>query len=145
MQRWIVFTLLTAVLGLAACSSGPTGPRLSVEDAWARPPAADGGNGAIYFRLVNAGNEADILLGVDSPLATAEVHQTIMKENDVMGMEPVESVEIPAKREVAFKQGGMHIMLIGLKQPLAVGDIIPLTLRFEHGGEMNLEVAVQEQ
>lgn len=145
MRRWILFVFLTAVLGLAACSSNPPEPRLSVEDAWARPPATDGGNGAVYFRLVNNGNEADTLLSVDSPLATAEVHQTVMKENDVMGMEPVDSVEIPAKGEVEFKQGGLHVMLIGLEQSLAAGDTVPLTLRFDHAGEMKVDVSVREQ
>jgi hypothetical protein len=146
MRRLIVFIVLTAVLGLAACSGGISEPRLSVEDAWARPPAADGGNGAVYFRLVNTGNEADTLLGVDSPLATAEVHQTVMKEDGVMGMEPVDNVEVPAKGEVEFKQGGLHVMLIGIEQPLAAGDQVPLTLRFEHAGEMKVEeVVVQER
>ncbi|MFQ5435056.1 MAG: copper chaperone PCu(A)C [Anaerolineae bacterium] len=145
MHRWIVFVFLTAVLSLAACTSNPSGPRLSVEDAWVRPPATEGGNGAIYFRLVNNGNEADTLLSVDSPLATAEVHQTVTKENGVMGMEPAGSVEIPAKGEVEFKQGGMHVMLIGLEQPLAAGDTVPLTLRFDHAGELKVEVSVREQ
>jgi hypothetical protein len=54
-------------------------------------------------------------------------------------------VEISAKGEVAFKQGGLHVMLIGLEQPLAAGDIVPLTLRFEHMGEMKVEVEVREQ
>ncbi len=144
MRKWILFIFLTAVFGLAACSNNSSGPRLSVEDAWVRLPATEGGNGAAYFRLVNNGNEADTLLSVDSPLATAEIHQTVMKENDVMGMEPVDSVRIPAKGEVEFKQGGLHIMLISLKQPLATGDTIPLTLQFERAGELKVELPAQE-
>ena len=35
-------------------------------------------------------------------------------------------------------------MLIGLEQPLAVGDLVPLTLRFEHVGEIDVEIVVQE-
>lgn len=144
-RRLILVIFLTAVIGATACTSEPSGSPLSVEDAWARPTAVVGGNSAVYLRLINAGSEADILLAVDSPLAVAEVHQTVMKANDVMGMEPVGSVEIPAKDEVIFKPSGLHIMLIGLEQPLVVGDLLPLTLHFEHGDSMVLEITVQEQ
>lgn len=109
MRSWMIVALITAVLGLTACNSGPIGPRLSVKDGWVRPPAAAGGNGAVYFRLINDGNEADVLVGVDSPLATAEVHQTVMKVTGVMGMEPVDSVEIPAKGEAVFKQDWFNL------------------------------------
>ncbi len=144
MRKWIVVILVTAVLSLAACNSEPSGPRLAVEDAWARPPATAGGNGAVYFRLINSGDQADTLLGIDSPLAAAEIHQTVLKENDVMGMERVPSVAIPAQGEVVFEQGGLHVMLIGLERPLAVGDLVPLTLQFERAGKMKVEVEARE-
>ena len=144
MYKWTLFILLTAVIGITACNSEPSGSPLSVEDAWARPTAVVGGNSVVYLRLINAGNEADVLLGIDSPLAVAEVHQTVMKGDDIMGMEPVDSVEVPAKGEVIFKPGGLHIMLIGLEQPLPIEDTLLLTLRFERAGEMEVEIAVQE-
>jgi copper(I)-binding protein len=62
-----------------------------------------------------------------------------------MGMDPVDSVEIPAKGEVEFKQGDLHVMLIGVKRSLAAGDQLPLTLRFENVGEMKVEVAVRDE
>ncbi len=142
--KWILFILLTAAIGVTGCNNKPSGAPLSIKDAWARPTAIVGGNSAVYFRLVNTGNEADSLLSVDVPLAAAEVHQTVMKANDIMGMEHVASVEIPAKGEVAFEQGGLHIMLIGLEKPLSVGDMLLLTLHFEHAGEVEVEIAVRE-
>ena len=39
--------------------------------------------------------------------------------------------------------GGLHIMLIGLKQKLAPGDSVPLTLVFEHAGEITIEAPVR--
>ncbi len=130
-------------IGLVSCNSGLSEPRIKVEDAWARPPATEGGNGAIYFRLVNEGSAADTLLGVSSSLVTAELHETVEKENGVMGMEPVESVEIPAGGDLVLEPGGMHVMLIGLEQSLAAGDSVPLTLQFELAGALRLEVPVR--
>jgi copper(I)-binding protein len=42
-----------------------------------------------------------------------------------------------------LEPGGLHIMLIGLKQKLAPGDSIPLTLVFEHAGEVTVEIPVR--
>jgi copper(I)-binding protein len=60
-------------------------------------------------------------------------------------MKSRENIEIPANGEVEFKPGGLHIMLVELKQPLAVGDEVQLTLRFEKAGEIQLIVKVKEQ
>lgn len=143
MGKRIIFVIFVLGIALVACNSGLSEPRISVEEAWARPPATEGGNGAIYFRVVNEGGEPDTLFGVSSSLVTAELHETVEKENGVMGMEPVESVEIPARGELVLEPGGMHVMLIGLEQSLAAGDSVPLTLQFEHAGALRLEVVVR--
>jgi copper(I)-binding protein len=144
MYKFLIILILGLSLSLTACDSTPPEPRLSIEEAWARPPVTEGGNGAIYFRLVNEGGKADTLLDVSSPVATAELHQTVMKENDVMGMEPLARVEIPAGDAVDFKQGGMHVMLIGVEQPMPVGGTIPITLQFRHVGKIQSAAEVRQ-
>lgn len=144
MRRLIVAAILFLVVSLSACGGRPSEPRLSIEDAWARAPAMEGGNGVIYFRLVNEGSEADKLLNVSSSVATAEMHQTVAKENGTMGMEPLDAVDVPARGEVEFKQGGMHIMLIGVTEPMSIGDTILFTLRFEHAGDMQITAEVRQ-
>lgn len=144
MRQLIVTAILFLIVSLSACSGRPLEPRLSVEGAWARAPAMEGGNGAIYFRLVNEGGKADRLLSVSSSVATAEMHQTVTKENSTMGMEPLDAVEVPFRDEVEFKQGGMHIMLIGVTEPMSIGDTIPFTLRFEHADDMQITAEVRQ-
>jgi len=41
-----------------------------------------------------------------------------------------------------FKPGGMHIMLVGLKQPLKAGDSFPLTLAFQKAGAVETTVMI---
>jgi copper(I)-binding protein len=57
---------------------------------------------------------------------------------------PQDSIPVPAKGEVELKPGGLHIMLVNLKQDLKVGDEIEVTLRFKSGLEMKLTVPVME-
>jgi copper(I)-binding protein len=137
--------LITAlVVGLTACGAGSNGPQVSVEDTWARPVPAAGGNGAVFMRLVNAGDEADQLVGGESPVAgTVEVHKTTMEEG-VMKMEHIPGLEIPPNGEVLLKPGDYHVMLIEVSQSLAPGDTLPITLRFEKSGEIEMDVQVRE-
>lgn len=60
-----------------------------------------------------------------------------------MKMRPVTSVELLPGKKVEFKPGGLHVMLIGLKQPLKQGAHFPLTLRFAHTPPVTVEVVVQ--
>ena len=139
----IAITLITALV-LSACGTESTGPEISVEDAWARPVPAAGGNGAVFFRLVNTGNEADQLIGGESPVAgSVEIHKTTMEEG-VMRMEHIPGLELPVKGEALLEPVGYHVMLIGANTSLALGDTLPITLRFEKSGEIQMEVQVRE-
>lgn len=116
-----------------------------IQQAWSRamPPSAP--TGAVYFVLKNPENEADRLIGVRTERAEkAELH-THIHEGEIMRMQQVEAVEVPAAGQVEFKPGGHHVMLFKLSEPLAAGDHFPLTLIFEKAGEVTVDVSVQEQ
>lgn len=135
---WLLTTLL-----VSACSS--SSGELTTQDAWARPARA-GENGAAYFIIENGTASDDSLLSVSTDIATAaELHMSMGDSNDVMSMQMQEAVAIPAKEQVEFKPGGLHVMSVGLNRDLNVGDTIPLTLRFEKAGEITLQVEVKEQ
>jgi copper(I)-binding protein len=71
------------------------------------------------------------LVGASSPVASVvEVHEMKI-DNGVMKMRPLPRLELPAGKAVALKPGGYHIMLMDLKHPLAKGEHVPLTLKFE--------------
>ncbi|MAH39368.1 MAG: hypothetical protein CL873_02370 [Dehalococcoidales bacterium] len=134
---------ITALLlaGLAACTTDPT-PRLSIQDPWARPAAMGVGTAAIYFTLVNEGNASDALVDVSSDAAeSARFHETQM-EGNIISMVPVTRIEIPAKGLTELKPGGLHVMLMGLKQDLNNGDTVSVTLRFEKSDEVVVEAEV---
>lgn len=116
-----------------------------IKGAWARPSIGSTGNSAAYMKVMNHGDAADRLVDAKSDVARkTELHTHIM-EGNVAKMRRVEGgVEVPAKGDVEFKPGGLHVMLIGLKSKLAEGDSFPLTLVFEKKGEVVVDVKVQK-
>lgn len=117
---------------------------LTVSSAWSRamPPSVP--TGAAYFKLNNAGEQQERLIGAQTPRAGKTELHTHVHEGDIMRMEQIDSVEIPAGGQAEFKPGGNHVMMFELKEPLVAGDSFPLTLIFEHAGEVTVDVMIQE-
>lgn len=102
---------------------------VKVENAWLRPAVA-GQSGTGGFARITSDKGAT-LVGLASPVAgVAEVHEMAM-EGDVMKMRAIESLPLPAGKPVELKPGGHHLMLMQLKQPLAAGGTVPVTLKLK--------------
>ncbi|MFP3570672.1 copper chaperone PCu(A)C, partial [Paraburkholderia sp. SIMBA_030] len=77
---------------------------------------------AAYFVIHNSGKTADRLLSVDSPIsAVAELHEHVM-QGDLMKMQQVPSVDIPAGGNVMFAPMAYHVMLVNLKDRSLLSD-----------------------
>lgn len=108
--------------------------------------AMDHGSGstsAAYMLLVNSGDTADALISAATDAADVVELHTVIMENNVMRMRPVEQIEVPANGEAELKPGGYHVMLIGLTRDLNAGDMVDLTLIFANAGEVQVTVPVQ--
>ncbi|WP_085317958.1 copper chaperone PCu(A)C [Derxia lacustris] len=117
---------------------------IEIDHPWARATVPGQSVGGGYVKLVNEGATADRLLAASSPAAArVELHTHEMGADGVARMRPVAAIELPAKGAVELKPGGLHLMLLDLKQPLVVGQRVPITLRFERAGETTVELAVQ--
>jgi periplasmic copper chaperone A len=114
---------------------------LEVKDAWARATPAKAANGAVYLTIESA--VPDRLTGASTPVAgKAELHRMTMQGN-VMRMRQIAGIDLPAGQPVTLKPGGLHIMLLGLKQPLKKGDKFPLTLDFAKAGAQTVDVSIE--
>jgi hypothetical protein len=134
----LVFSVMAAQCGPAATPS----QGVTVSDIFARVTTE---NGAVYMTIKNGGQSDDTLVGAKTDVAkTVELHETKMDENDVMRMQPVPNIPIPAGGSVTLQPGGLHVMLIGMQKELAPGDKISLTLTFEKAGPMTVEAEVRE-
>ncbi len=121
-------------LGLASLfGSAQAMAQVDVSDAWVRGTVpAQTASGA--FMTIHA-HESAKLVGVSSPVASAELHEMKMDSNNVMRMRQVPSLDLPKMQDVQLKPGGYHVMLMGLKQQLKAGDTVPITLKFEQNGK----------
>ena len=72
-----------------------------------------------------------------------ELHEVVMR-GDVMQMQQIAGgIPVAAKGATELKPGGYHIMLIGLKQDLKVGDKVKVNLTFEKAGPQVVEAEVK--
>jgi periplasmic copper chaperone A len=150
--------LLLAIV-LAACGA-PEGASIQVTDVWARPAMAGGamessegtaggmgaaGTGAVFMQVANEGREADRLIGGRTDVAeVVEIHETRM-EGDVMKMQMLaEGLEIPPQSTIRLEPGGYHVMLIGMKQNLELGDRFEVELQFEKSGAQRVQAEVRQ-
>jgi hypothetical protein len=136
--------LLAAALLFALPAVAPTKTLgdITVQSIWARatPPSAK--TGVIYMTLVNNGKKDDKLIGASTPVAAEARLHTELMDHGVTKMRPIKSVDIKPGATAVLKPGGMHLMLMGLKQPLSTGHAFPVTLRFQHAPPLIVQVEV---
>jgi len=135
---------LVSSLGLsaqAASTAKPATADVQVMAPWVRPAVKGQSGTGGYMRLLSP--TGTTLVGFSSPVAgVAELHEMSM-EGDVMRMRPVPSLPLPAGQAVELKPGSYHLMLMNLKQPLKVGEQVPLTLEFKAGNGQSQTLSIQ--
>lgn len=131
-----ITTMLLLAALLTACSGTAGNGEISVFDA--RVPVPAGANGAAYMTLTNEAGSDDQLVGATTDIAEAvELHQTTTTDGS-MSMQQLDGVEIPAGGETVLEPGALHLMLIGVTDELAEGDIVEFTLTFDNAGEQTV-------
>ncbi len=124
---------VVAIVTLAACGDSQKAA-VVVRDAWS--PAAPPGATVVAVYGEIAASRDDVLLGIATPsAASAQLHATAQVDG-MMTMRPVTRLELKAGTPVQLAPGGMHVMLTGLREPMAAGTQIAVTFRFEHAGEV---------
>ncbi|QYK42652.1 MAG: copper chaperone PCu(A)C [Paracoccaceae bacterium] len=113
-----------------------------IENAYARVAAS--GSGAVFFDIVNHAAEADRLVAAASDAAArVELHTHVQDAQGVMRMVEVkDGIPVGANETRSLMRGGDHVMLMGLTRPLKDGDVISVTLTFERGEAITVEVPV---
>jgi periplasmic copper chaperone A len=153
-RAWnLAMGLLAAILALsgnltlsggAALAETYTVGSIEIGNPWARATPKGAPVGGAYMTITNKGAEADRLIGVASPVARqAEVHQMSMHDG-VMSMRPVPGgLEIKPGQTVVLNPESLHLMLMGLKQPLVQGEHMKATLDFAKAGKLDVEFVVE--
>ncbi|GJM15756.1 MAG: hypothetical protein DHS20C13_10830 [Thermodesulfobacteriota bacterium] len=138
-------TLLLGVIFFAFAQFSSAEGDIAINDAWVREVPPGSSVSAIYMTIQSNGDEDDKLVSMSSKAAeSAELHTSKVDSNGVATMEMIEVLDIPSNNSIDFQPGGMHIMLIGLKESLVGKDSVNLKLVFEKAGEVMIEVPVKK-
>lgn len=142
-------TLLKALLvsvvgfglgGMAQAQNAKAGS-LQIENAYTRATVPGQQVAGGFMKIENKGT-ADQLISASSPISgEVQLHEMAMDGN-VMKMRQVKDIPVPAGGYVELKPGGLHLMFMGIKAPLAAGESIPVKLKFAKAGEVEVKFPV---
>ncbi len=99
------------------------------------------GNAMVFMSLRNEADQDDVLIGAVSDLpGSCGFHgPTLGRGGDGMPF-----IAVPANAQTDLSPETAHIELLGLTEPLAVGQIVPLTLIFRNAGEVLVKARVED-
>lgn len=116
---------------------------ITVSKPWARASAGMANAGAAFMMIKNAAHSEDVLVSAKADVSKrVELHTHTMVDG-VMKMRQVEGgIKVPASGTQMLKPGSYHVMLMGLNAPLKEGSTFPMTLSFQSGSEVSIDVQV---
>ncbi|MFJ7146195.1 copper chaperone PCu(A)C [Pseudomonas protegens] len=131
--------LMLSLLGLA----GTAGAATQVDNAWVRATVPGQHASGAFMDLIASSDSK--LVDVQSPVAkNVQIHQSSM-HNDVMSMQQVDAVALPAGQKVSLDTHGYHVMLMELVGQIKAGDKVPLTLTVENAKGEKETIKIEAQ
>ena len=129
--------------GHAVAADYSIGP-LRIGSPWTRATPKGASVAGGYMSITNNGSVPDRLIrGMVVVAGRFEIHRMVMEEG-VARMRPVVGgLLIRPGETVELKPGSTHVMLMGLQQPLQVGQSVKGTLEFEKAGRVDIEYTVE--
>jgi copper(I)-binding protein len=143
--RFLSLVAAAALFALPAWAQDYKLGSLEISQPWTRATAPTAKTGGGYLTITNKGTTPDRLIAARSTAsAKVEIHEMKMDGNVMRMRELDKGVEIPPGATVTLKPGGLHIMFMELKAPLAKDTKVPLTLVFEKAGSIDVTFTVQQ-
>lgn len=131
----------TTALLLTFCSALSCAA-VMVTQGYVRAPVPGQTTAAAFMTIANDGDKPVQLVAVKGDVATALELHGHTHANGIMQMRKVDAIPVPAKARVELAPGGLHLMLIGLRQPLVEKQQVVFTLVFDDGSEVRASMPV---
>ncbi|MDT8376550.1 MAG: copper chaperone PCu(A)C [Mariprofundaceae bacterium] len=138
MKRFIMLFGLLLLMPVQAAAE------IVVEGAWVRlpPPVAD--TAAAYMTIRNHGDRDIEITGIKTDVAEHPEFHSMVMHDDMMHMQKMDDVVIPAHSGISFDPGGNHMMLIGLTRELKAGEHLMITLETSDGESTMIHAEVRD-
>lgn len=112
---------------------------ISVKTPEVKVIAASKTSAVVSMELDNKSGAFVTIVAATSPVASeTQLHETIEGK-----MVQVKDIKIRPKSDDNLQRNGFHVMLINLKSPLEVNQIVPITLIFSDGSDMLVNAKVE--
>jgi copper(I)-binding protein len=145
-MRTIPLAIAAALFAQGAAAQEFRAGAIAIGHPWTRPTPGTATPGVGYMTLENHGPEEDRLVAAASPSAvTVTMHRTEVTDGIARMLPQEGGIAIPAHGSARLEPGGLHLMLSGLKAPLALGQAVPLTLTFQKAGTVVVELKVERR
>ena len=106
-----------------------TQAKTTADGAWARATVPGQNMGGAFITLTS--DQDATLIGASSPVSEKMELHTMKMDGEKMLMAQVSSIPLPANTQVELKPGSLHLMFMGLKQPLTEGQNVAITLKIK--------------
>ena len=117
--------------------------QLTIDHPYTRSTAPGQKVAGGFMKIENKG-AADQLVSASSPVAGEMQLHTMTMDGNVMKMREVKAIDVPANGSVDLKPGGLHLMFMDIKTPLKAGEAVPVKLKFQKAGEVEIKVPVRD-
>jgi len=134
---------LVCVILFALASNAWANDEVLVDMAWLRESVPGQTSASLQLKLT--ATKPARLIGVSSPWATAVEIQRLLPSRGKMKAHALPSVHLSRNRALVFGEHGIALMMVGLKQPLTVGDHVPVSLTVEFPGKRVRTVEVEAE
>jgi copper(I)-binding protein len=121
---------------------------LEMHEPWARSSSSrtlPNTSAGAFLSIVNKSPDDDRLVAASSPLAERiELHGIKVVGSDIDMRPMANGIVVQGSHTTVLKPRGYHLLLLGVRTPLAKGSTLPVTLTFEKAGAVTLEFDVEE-
>lgn len=128
----ISLPLLFSVTSLATADEN-TAIGIMVDDPYVRAVPPGQMNTGVFMKIMNHTDQPRTIVSAESDASKIVELHTHVKEDGMMKMRQIPEIQVPANGHAMLQPGGLHVMLIGLNQPIEVDAPVEVTLVFKNG------------
>ncbi len=122
-----------------------TNSDLSITGAYVQPLIPGQKNTAAYMTINNNTKQTYILTGASSNMVeNIELH-TVLMQDGVMKMRPVDAITILPGQQVVLQPGDFHMMLMNVDTELTKDSLVPICLEFKNSATICQDVPVVDK
>jgi copper(I)-binding protein len=137
--------MICTVLALAGCLgnvwAGPIDPIVS--KAWVGESVPGQTSATLQLNLTTV--KAVTLLSVTTPVAANVEMHSLMKHKGVIKVRVVNKLPLPEHSTSIFGSRGLFLMMTGIKQPLKIGDRIPVNLVVAFADKKTMTISAEAE